>query len=406
MAPEILQGQRASAASDIYAVGMVAAEMLLGRHPLALDYERNEFLLIDRVLHTTPDLSSLANSGLAAVLSRALAKTRSLRPVDAASFGRELAEAAGLKLPPESIEVRDSYLLAAPFIGREAEIARLTGALNLARMAQGSAWLVMGESGVGKSRLIEELRSLALVSNVLVVRGQAVSAGGGAYQLFRDALRMLCLQVELSDFETSILGTLLPDLGALLSRKILPPPELDAQAAQGRLLRVIAELVWRQSQPVLLLLDDLQWADTESLALLRQLARSIACHRLMVVACAREEEAPRLPRELPELRLLPLHRLSPASLQRLCESMLGEHGGDPELLSLISRETEGNRNEPHNESAPTCDLTARAALACNRVCAGQYRYPSSGGCQLGRTAGAHQVLLQGERVQARASCRG
>lgn len=339
MAPELLLGRRASVASDLYAVAMVAAEILLGVHPFG-DKQRDEDLL-EKILNVSPDLSGISSPKLAQVLARALDKAPAKRPADAETFMRELAEAAQVPLPPEPAAVRESYLVAAPFTGREVELGRLIGALNRARFGQGSGWLLLGESGVGKSRLVEELRSLALINTVLVARGQAVAASG-AYQLWREALRLLCLTVELTDLEASVLGTLLPDLGLLLEREVKPPPELDAQAAQARLLRVVTDLVVRQSSPVLLLLDDLQWADAESLALLRQVTRSIAARRLMVVACARADEAPQLAAELPELTVLPLRRLDPARLQQLCESMLGAQGRDAALLGLINRETEGN----------------------------------------------------------------
>jgi serine/threonine-protein kinase len=91
MAPELFSNRRASASSDIYAVGMVLAELLLGAHPFSM--ERTELMLIKHVKHTTPDLSGLNHPALMYVLDSALHKTPARRPADAALFMRQLADA-------------------------------------------------------------------------------------------------------------------------------------------------------------------------------------------------------------------------------------------------------------------------------------------------------------------------
>jgi len=83
-----------------------------------------------------------------------------------------LCQAVGRPPPPETVEIRESFLQAAKFVGREEEMAHFQVVLRAALDGQGSAWLVGGESGVGKSRLLEELRTRALVEGVLVLRGQ------------------------------------------------------------------------------------------------------------------------------------------------------------------------------------------------------------------------------------------
>src|SRR5690606_395093 len=96
-----------------------------------------------------------------------------------------------------------------------------------------------GESGVGKSRLLDELRTMALVQGAMVVRGQSISEGGSLYLLWRPVLRWLCLISDVSIEEASILKVLLPDIGDLLGRPIPDVAEDAGQAAQERLLKVI-----------------------------------------------------------------------------------------------------------------------------------------------------------------------
>ena len=117
---------------------------------------------------------------------------------------------------------------------------------------------------------MDELRTLALVEGALVLRGQVVSEGRSLYHPWRDALRWLALATDLEEDEASVLKPLVPGIGALLDREVPDAPLLDPQAAQIRLFKVVAEVLRRQceSQPVVILLEDLQWLGSNGLALL------------------------------------------------------------------------------------------------------------------------------------------
>lgn len=136
-------------------------------------------------------------------------------------------------------------------MGRQAELQQLTTALQDTIAGNGSAWLVGGESGVGKSRLLEELRTVGLVEGALVLRGQAVEGGGLPYQLWRDPLRRLVLSVALSDLEAGVLKPIVPDISTLLERDVPDAPELAGEAGQQRLAVTIADVIKRQPQPLL-----------------------------------------------------------------------------------------------------------------------------------------------------------
>jgi ABC-type iron transport system FetAB ATPase subunit len=98
----------------------------------------------------------------------------------------------------------------------------LVDLLKAATAGQGSLILISGESGVGKSRLLEELRIWALVEGILVLRGQAVSDGRGYYQLWRDVLRSILLYVQPGQDELALLQPVVPDLARLLN-----PPTME-----------------------------------------------------------------------------------------------------------------------------------------------------------------------------------
>jgi tetratricopeptide (TPR) repeat protein len=278
---------------------------------------------------------------VAAIIGRLLAKEPGDRYQDAYDVIDALCQAAGIPVPEESAAIRESFLQAAAFVGRQSELVQLEEALNEALRDAGSAWLVGGESGTGKTRLLDELRTRALVRGMLVLRGQGVAEGGMTYQLWRDVLPRLILNSDVGDTDAGILADLVPDIGALLEREIPPAVAVEGTSYRQRLQDAIISLFRRQQQPILLLLEDLQWA-SESLDMLKLLNGTIADLPMLIVGNYRYEERPDLPDELPGMKTLKLDRLDRESVAALSVSMLGEAGRQPDVLDLLHRETEGN----------------------------------------------------------------
>ena len=347
LAPEVLVGKPAGEPADLYAVGIIAYELFAGRHPFDLT---NLSRFIDGALNVSPNLAALGvGDALAEVIGRLLAKEPRSRYTNAEECIAAFSQAVGLALPCESTAIRESFLQAAKFVGRQPELARLTSALDgalgrqghAAQAGRGTAWLVGGESGVGKSRLLDELRIRALVRGALVLRGQGVVGGGLSYQLWRDPLRRLALTVDFSIQEAGILKPVVPDIDALLGRDVPDALELGGQAGQQRLLSTIIGAFLRQRTPTLLILEDLHWA-SESLDVLGQLVPLVANLPLLIVGSYRDDETPELPDRLPGMRAIKLERLSEREITELSGSMLGEVGRQAEVLALLQRETEGN----------------------------------------------------------------
>ena len=340
MAPELLLGQPASEASDLYAFGVMAAQVLTGKRPFDADHSE---LLISRVLHAEPSLGDASlPEPLRQVLAQLVERDPKARLADATLAARALAQAAGLPVPEENAQVRESYLQAAAFVGREAELTTLRSVLNQAMHGHGALWLVGGESGVGKSRLLDEVRTLALVRGAQVDRGQAVAQAGAPYQVFVEALRSAVLSVPLSPLSAGTLHSVLPDLPMLVGHDIDPPPELDVHAARTRLQSVLCDVLLRRSVPSVLILEDLHWADAESRELLLRLLPALPRHPLLILASYRDDESPQLPSQLPGARTLPLSRLSPHGTAALIESMLGTMDAQPGLVTWLREQTEGN----------------------------------------------------------------
>lgn len=337
MAPEIFADAEATVRSDLYAVGVIGYELLTGKNP----FEAKNFVaMLNNILNVQPDLTRL-EAEIAVVIGRLLAKTPDERYDSAQTVITALCEAVGQPVPVESIAVRESFLQASQFVGRDAELGRLKDALRAMLDGRGSAWLIGGESGVGKSRLVDELRIRAMVRGAIALWGQGIAEGGMPYQLWRDPVRRLVLSAELTDLNASILKEIVPDISDLLDRAVPDAAPLDGNAGKQRLISAILHLFRSQRQPIVLIMEDLQWA-VESLDVLQRLVGLVGELPLLIVGTFRDDEAPDLPEKLPEAAHLPLRRLTDDAIAALSQSMLGETGTSPHVIDLLRRETEGN----------------------------------------------------------------
>jgi serine/threonine protein kinase len=337
MAPELLGGAPASEASDLYAVGVIAYELFSGRYPFDIT---SMPALRDAILHRRPDLAPLEER-LRPVVGWLLEKRPADRPGSVDAVLAALSAGTGQALAVETAATRESFLQAADLVGRDAELGQLSEMLGATMAGKGGAALVGGESGVGKSRLIDELRARALVDGVVVLRGQAVKEGG-PYHAFREVLRGLVLRADVDDFEAGVLAAVVPDIAALLEREVPERAELDPEAAQGRLCAVVEAMLRRHQAPTLIVLEDLQWAGSETLRLCADLGRIAGELPVLLVGTYRDDERPGLPGELPAMRVLKLRRLGAEGIAALAASMLGEPGRRPEVIARLIRETEGN----------------------------------------------------------------
>jgi tetratricopeptide (TPR) repeat protein len=340
IAPELLQGQPPSERTDLYAVGAVAFE-LLAEHPV-WPTESETQLIAATLAETVPIENAGLPVPLSAVLHRLLSRDPKERFASAEETLRALAQAAGLPLPRETAEIRESVLGAAELVGREQEIGALNTALQDAINGRGQVVLLGGESGIGKSRLLEELRTRAMVAGAQVVRVQCRTDSGADLGVFADALRMLCLEHPPEPLEASVLSGLVPDLPALLGQPLLKLPSLDAEAARLRLLTAVETVLLRPRLPLLLLIEDLQWARRDTLELLKRLSYRVATQQRLLLGSYRTDERPELPRELGIAKVLFLPRLLPRDIVRLSASILGQGQADSRLLDFLTAQTEGN----------------------------------------------------------------
>lgn len=337
MSPELFQEEPPSVGSDLWAVGVMLCQALTGHHPFDSSSPTN---LLISLFNDEADLSGM-DEEISEVVARLLSKDTATRYTNALDVIRDLCNAAGIELAPESKAHRESFLQAAAFVGRDYEYQCLADALKTAANGTSQLWLIGGEAGAGKSRLLDEVRTRALVDGFVVLQGQGVERGGLPYQVWRDPARKLVLGTPMSDLTASVLKELVPDIGHLLGREIHDIPTLDAKAHRDRLMAAILERLKAPSSPVLMILEDLHWAN-EGLDLLKMLLPTLQGMPVIVVGSYRNDEKPTLPDAFPTANLLTLERLTLEAVAALSTSMIGAENATPELVERLTRETEGN----------------------------------------------------------------
>lgn len=338
MAPEQFHNKPYSVASDLYSAGTILYEVLVGEHPFGL---ANFTTLLMGIMNDAPALEEVPIE-LRPLLARLLEK----EPIARYKTASEVLDALNAYLDRpvrrESLEMLNSFLNASAFVGRQREFELLKTALTEAVAGNSNILLIGGESGVGKSRIVEELRTHALVDGVLVLRGQAIAEGSLSFNVWINAVRTLLLDTAVSDLEAGILKSLVPDISDLLGRPIDDAPHMTGRGAHNRLTLTIVELFKRQQRAVLLILEDLQWTK-ESLLPLKQILRVIdQLPNLLVVGTYRDDERPDLVESLPGAVSISLSRFDDSAIAALTEGMVGSTSDQSHLVDFLKRETEGN----------------------------------------------------------------
>jgi DNA-binding CsgD family transcriptional regulator len=183
-----------------------------------------------------------------------------------------------------------------PLIGRGAELARLTAAVERARTGSPAAVLLSGDAGVGKTRLLAELARRARDSGATVLVGHCVDLGavGLPYLPFAEALRQLA---ELAKDDGPLAEALRdrPALDRLITRPGRPAatPAADDDAARLQLFDAVSGALGDAAEakaPLLLVIEDLHWADQSTRDLLAFLLARLRSERLAVVASYRADD--------------------------------------------------------------------------------------------------------------------
>ncbi|HEU4532718.1 MAG TPA: AAA family ATPase, partial [Polyangiaceae bacterium] len=396
MSPEHATGQLLTMASDWYCVGLMMYKALTGLVPHE-EYAGNVFQLLlmrQQKAPTRPgELEPSVPPDLDALCARLLLRDPAGRP-----SGREVVEhlgrtravsAASSARPPAQVEPP-------AFVGREGELAALREALREARGGRAVVASVVGQSGVGKSRLVQRfLEEVAGGDGAIVLTGRCWEGESVPYKAIVglvDNLRRHLRQIAHGPGGEAAVERLLPrDVWALarlfpsLQRvgAVARAPRRGGEGAEPRELRRRAfaaarELFARMSDqaPVVLHVDDLQWGDRDSAELLSEVLRGPGAPPLCVLLTCRsgDREQSSFFRALapeagdaagPSRRSIEVGPLPPADAEALAQRLLRgagseavaraialESGGSPIFLQQLACDLDDRPDGPRSEGRP------------------------------------------------------
>ena len=281
--------------------------------------------------------------------------------------GRGGARRSGAPSPGSSRRSRRSVPLPgmlarverAPFVGRAAALRRLRASWEAAARNQGGLVVLAGDPGIGKTRLTARFAATAHAEGGVVLYGRADEDRVSPYQPFVEALQQYAAcrpgwadELGLPAAVARELARLVPELEASAARSVIWARG-DGECSRHQLFDAVVRLLLQAaaSQRLLLVLEDLQWADVATVLLLRQLLRRGVASRLLVVATYNDVEvdpAGPLARLLTDLRreatldILRLGGLQPSETAALVAARLGRDNRTSALARRLCDATGGN----------------------------------------------------------------
>ena len=278
----------------------------------------------------------------------------------------------GAKARPGSVRGLESHGLHAPLVGRRQELHTLLTAVEQLHTGRGGVVFLVGEAGMGKSRLLVEARQQAARADMLWLEGQALSLGQTiGYWLFQGLLRQWAgitekdseatawtkLELRVTELAPDHVAEFLPYLASLLALKVRPEyvervKYLDGEAMGRQIFLTMRRFFERlaQTRPLVLVCEDLHWADASSGHLLEHLLPLIAQTPLLLCIVSRPEQSALLAtlqdRAAQDYQdyttMLHLTPLAPADSLALVCHLLDLDALPAHLRATILRKAEGN----------------------------------------------------------------
>ncbi|MBK6693849.1 MAG: AAA family ATPase [Myxococcales bacterium] len=364
MAPEQAASKPVGPEADWYAVGVVLYEALTGRLP----FDGTPITVLMHKQMREPDPPRALDASIPADLDALASELLRFDPLRRAT-GADVARRLGIEGIIRATSLSPSSLsTTVPFVGRGKELLQLEQSWEMVRSGKAVTVYVHGESGVGKSALVD--RFIGALGDpdaqpTVVLRGRCYERESVPYKaldgvidaLSRALARMKTREVEpLLPARAALLAQVFPVLRRVEAFAHAPRDSfeaLDPQELRARLFGALRELFQSLTTLVdlVVIIDDLQWADADSMALLREVMRVPSAPPMLLLLTLRGAPGGAVPISqlhiggamLPgEVRLVPLGRLSAAEALELAEKLVARSGSGAGTAESLAKEAQGH----------------------------------------------------------------
>ena len=245
-----------------------------------------------------------------------------------------------------------------PFVGRSEQLKRLSSKLEEACNGHGSIAMLQGEPGIGKTRTIAEFSDVARQRGTIVIQGACYDGEWQPpYGPFAEAIADYARHAPAAELTaalgsyTSTLTRIVPSLRRRVG-DVSEPATLDKDEERFQLLDAVSQfmITVARHSPLVLVLDDLHWADRGTVGMLSHVANHVGAHPILLIGAYRDAEVDRMHplarafatmRRLPDYEVLALKGLNSVDVVELL-GIIGAQDAPEALVHTLSRETEGN----------------------------------------------------------------
>ncbi|HEX2832222.1 MAG TPA: sigma 54-interacting transcriptional regulator [Thermoanaerobaculia bacterium] len=291
MAPEVLRQDRIDSRADLYGLGMTLYETVTGALP---GYGRAPIEVIrmhlDEEIRPPSSINPRVPEPLERIIMKLLEKDPRHRFANSAALLQAVADAAGKSAPPAELLVGRGELFAAPLIGRKNEVQQIMSLIGEARDGHGNGVILAGAEGMGKSRIVRDVTLRAQLDGARVFCGRCPVNRKTIYAPFFEIFRQMVAAVNPNADVAEEIRRFLRPMVASAGPETSPPQHGQKYRLYNRIVQSMQDIYGFLSvgsetagSPLILVIEDLQWADPSTAELFSFLIGEAKQNKLLVI---------------------------------------------------------------------------------------------------------------------------